>query len=204
MNCTSLISINLSIFDTSKVVSMEYMFSNCLSLTSLDLSNFDTSLVTSMENIFGDCQLLEYININKFYKNKLIQDNNIFNNIPDTVIITYNDTEIIINQTKLKSCYLINSINEIISENSKINYFNEYKNNSKCYESCVNGYILNNSSLKLCKCELDHCFSCSKYISQKGLCTKCNYNLYPIFHTIFLHKYNNIKMKKKLAKTSLF
>ena len=184
MNCTSLISINLSIFDTSKVVSMEYMFSNCLSLTSLDLSNFDTSLVTSMENIFGDCQLLEYININKFYKNKLIQDNNIFNNIPDKVIITYNDIEIIINQTKLKSCYLINSINEIISENSKINYFNEYKNNSKCYESCVNGYILNNSSLKLCKCELDHCFSCSKNISQKGLCTKCNYNLYPIENDI--------------------
>ena len=183
-NCLSLTSLNLSNFDTSKVISMEYMFSNCSSLTSLDLSNFDTSLVTSMENIFGDCQLLEYININKFYKNKLIQDNNIFNNIPDTVIITYNDTEIIINQTKLKSCYLINSINEIISENSNINYFNEYKNNSKCYESCVNGYILNNSSLKLCKCELDHCFSCSKNISQKGLCTKCNYNLYPIENDI--------------------
>lgn len=41
-------SLNLSSLDTSKVESMEAVFSHCFSLASLDTSGFDTSSVTEM------------------------------------------------------------------------------------------------------------------------------------------------------------
>ena len=40
LNCSSLTSLDLSSFNTSKVTTMERMFDLCCSLTSLDLSNF--------------------------------------------------------------------------------------------------------------------------------------------------------------------
>lgn len=58
-SCASLTHLDLSGFDTSKVTSMELMFANCTSLTSLDLSSFDTSKVTTMKDMFGNCQKLE-------------------------------------------------------------------------------------------------------------------------------------------------
>ena len=47
-NCSSLISLNISNFDTSKVSNMGYMFYNCNGLISLDISNFYTPEVTYM------------------------------------------------------------------------------------------------------------------------------------------------------------
>ena len=40
------------------------MFRECSSLSSLNLSNFNTSKVTSMNSMFYGCENLEYININ--------------------------------------------------------------------------------------------------------------------------------------------
>ena len=59
--CRSLISLDLSNFDTSNVTDMGNMFSVCNSLISLDLSNFDTSNVTNMSAMFYNCSLLEYL-----------------------------------------------------------------------------------------------------------------------------------------------
>ena len=39
-DCSSLTSLDLSGFDTSKVTDMNHMFTNCFKLTSLDVSNF--------------------------------------------------------------------------------------------------------------------------------------------------------------------
>jgi len=47
-SCSSLASINLSNFDTSKVIKMEGMFASYSSLTSINLSNFNTSKVINM------------------------------------------------------------------------------------------------------------------------------------------------------------
>ena len=54
-NCRALTSLDLSSFDTSNATSMSFMFYNCRALTSLDLSSFDTSNVTSMSFIFYNC-----------------------------------------------------------------------------------------------------------------------------------------------------
>ena len=52
MWCTSLTSLDLSHFNTSKVISMTQMFKYCFGLTSLDLSHFNTSKVTQMNKMF--------------------------------------------------------------------------------------------------------------------------------------------------------
>jgi surface protein len=57
--CSSLVSLDLSGFDTSSVTDMRSMFYGCSSLSSLDLSCFDTSSVTNMMCMFDGCS--EYI-----------------------------------------------------------------------------------------------------------------------------------------------
>jgi surface protein len=50
---TSIASLNLTDYDTSKVTNMSLMFWNCSSLESIDLSHFDTSSVTLMSAMFN-------------------------------------------------------------------------------------------------------------------------------------------------------
>lgn len=59
--CSSLASLDLSGFDTSKVTTMQGMFYGCSSLTSLDLSGFDTSQVTNTSSMFQNCSMLRLI-----------------------------------------------------------------------------------------------------------------------------------------------
>ena len=69
--CSSLSSLNLSNFDTSKVISMNNMFYLCDALISLDVSNFNTSKVTSMYSMFYDCNLLISLNLSSFDTSKV-------------------------------------------------------------------------------------------------------------------------------------
>ena len=64
-DCTSLKSLNLSNFDTSKVVDMKRMFNDCASLKSLDISSFDTSKVTAFDGMFSRCKNLEDLKISR-------------------------------------------------------------------------------------------------------------------------------------------
>ena len=50
--CTSLTSLDVSGWDTSKVTLLDYMFFSCTSLTSLDVSGWDTSKVVDMSQMF--------------------------------------------------------------------------------------------------------------------------------------------------------
>ena len=52
--CYSINYLDLSNFNTSKVINMHSMFELCTNLTSLDLSNFDTSNVTDWGGTFID------------------------------------------------------------------------------------------------------------------------------------------------------
>ena len=65
-SCYSLNNLDLSSFDTSKVTSMSSMFDNCKSLTSLDLSNWNTSKVTSMVEMFKDCSSLTSLDLSNW------------------------------------------------------------------------------------------------------------------------------------------
>lgn len=77
-NDISLLNIDLSNFDTSNTNSIQYMFYKCQSLTSLDLSNFDTSHVGSFSGMFAYCSNLTYIDISNFSTQSLY-DKDTFN-----------------------------------------------------------------------------------------------------------------------------
>ena len=68
---TTLMNLDLSNFDTSKVTDMVYMFYNCGALTSLKLSNFDTSSVTSMGGMFANCGALTSLKLSNFDTSKV-------------------------------------------------------------------------------------------------------------------------------------
>lgn len=67
-----LTSLDVSSFDTKNVTNFEGMFWACFKLTSLDLSNFNTSKATTMSKMFCDCQNLESLTLgNKFLTTKV-------------------------------------------------------------------------------------------------------------------------------------
>ncbi|EMW5404061.1 BspA family leucine-rich repeat surface protein, partial [Enterococcus faecalis] len=82
-NCTSLISIDTSNFDTSKVTNMSGMFETSImpglsSLRFLDVSNLDTSNVTDMSKMFLDCNSLTYLNLSNFDTSKVTNMSSMF------------------------------------------------------------------------------------------------------------------------------
>lgn len=50
-------------FLTNQVKNMSYMFKNCTSLTSLDISKFDTDRVLAMNGMFSGCKSLKNLNL---------------------------------------------------------------------------------------------------------------------------------------------
>ena len=92
--CSSLISLNISNFNTSQVNYMGYMFYGCSSLISLNISNFDTSKVNDMDDMFYGCLSLEYINLNNFEVSKLKSFSNMFYKVPENVVICINESKI--------------------------------------------------------------------------------------------------------------
>ena len=66
--CTNLKSLDLTSFDTSNVKDMSLMFANCKNLESLDLSNWDTSNVKDMIGIFDSCPALYKVVDNQIIK----------------------------------------------------------------------------------------------------------------------------------------
>ena len=57
-NCAALKDINFG-FSTSKVIYMNRMFEGCAQLTSLDIKDFDTSKVLSIQHMFYGCSSLK-------------------------------------------------------------------------------------------------------------------------------------------------
>ena len=191
-DCSSLISLNLSNFHTSKVQYMDNMFNGCKLLTSLNLSNFDTSEVININNMFKNCDNLEYINMKNFNEIKLQEYQDIFYNTPENIIICLDEkrtTNKILSQLQKKSCYIIDcSDNIILNQNKQIditsictdindNYIKyKYVYNGMSYENCVNGYLINNSTINSCNCNKEQCFSCPQKALRDNSCVKYNLN----------------------------
>ena len=62
-SCRSLTSLDIGLWDTSRVTDMESMFSSCSALTSLDVSGWDTSAVTNMTMAFFSCRGLTGLDV---------------------------------------------------------------------------------------------------------------------------------------------
>ena len=128
--CSSLISLNLSNFNTFKVQSMWSMFSYCSSLTSLNLSNFDTSQVTEMCWMFQDCYNLEYINLKNFEENKLSDNKFMFDNVPVNIVVCMNENnKKILSELNHWKCYIIDCSDDWKLKQKKII-------NDNCIDNC--------------------------------------------------------------------
>jgi surface protein len=79
-SCSSLISLDVSNWDTSNVTTMYSMFRDCVSITSLDVSNWDTSNVTNMQGMFYNCTNLEELNLSGFSMPPFVNVSNMFTN----------------------------------------------------------------------------------------------------------------------------
>ena len=64
--CSSLTSLDLSSFNTSKVTDMRGLFEGCKNLTSLNVSSFNTSNVKYMDAMFRGCSSLTSLDLSNF------------------------------------------------------------------------------------------------------------------------------------------
>ena len=71
--CTSLISMNLSNFNTSKLENINNLFSGCSSLISVDFSNWNLKNTKNIRYIFSKCPKIQYIDISLFKDEKFYQ-----------------------------------------------------------------------------------------------------------------------------------
>ena len=85
---SNLTTLNLSNFNTSKVMNMGYMFSSMRNLTTLNLSGFDTSRVTNMSHMFNGMSNLVTLNLSNFDTSQVTDMGGMFNSMNS--IITLN------------------------------------------------------------------------------------------------------------------
>ena len=145
--------------------------------------------------MFYGCNNLEYINLQKFKDNSDTTYNNMFDNVPINVIVCIKEAFAASNIIgKLEqNCKVISC-----SENCKSEQKKWDASNKECVENCPNGYIINNSTHKICKCELDKCLTCPNVDLEKNLCTECNKGYYPKENDIknlgeYINYYNEIE-----------
>ena len=203
-SCYFLSSLNLSNFDTSLVTNMRYMFGNCSSFSLLNLSNFNTSLVKDMQYMFYNCSNLEYINLINFSEKSLTAVAYMFDFVPDNIVVCINEnSNKILSQIKNKNCYTIDCsdnwkikqkkiVNKtgICIDNNNNDILYKYEYEGIYYENCLNGNLINNSTIKNCSCNEEECLSCPNIPLKEYLCTECNNDYYEIEND---NNYNNYK-----------
>lgn len=89
-HCSSLITLNLSIFDTSKVTQMCFMFLDCNNLKYLDISHFAPLNITNLKSMFYNMYSLGYLNIDSLEINNYTITEGTFDFVPTDLKICTN------------------------------------------------------------------------------------------------------------------
>jgi surface protein len=164
LECSKLKSLDLSNFDTSKIISMINLFTNCSELVYLDISNFNIENVILLSETFNNCNNLQYINISNYTGNNNLNDNNFFEGVPEDITYCFNSENEVpefIEQLKNKVC----SINycsddwkiktkkkiaekDICVYDCSIDGEYIYEFNKTCYNECPNRTYFSNENNK--------------------------------------------------------
>ena len=139
-DCSSLISLDLSNFDTSLVVNMKDLFYNCFSLTSINLKSFDTSKVTDMQSMFYGCNSLLSIDLSSFDTSMVVNMQKMFYNC-------YELTSLNLSNFDTKKVEIIDSIFEGCKNLGYINFYN-YREES--LKSLNNIFLFIPNNLNFC------------------------------------------------------
>ena len=159
-NCSSLKSLDLSSFNTSKRYSSKYMFYGCTSLTSLNISNFNTENFGEMNFMFAECKNLSYLNLESLCEpeGEFFYDN-ILDNTPQNMVMCFNTSR----ANKLKNFFLEKSCELLYCDEDWKNHQKKvngetgecvstcngellYNYLNKCYKECPKGTINKNFS----------------------------------------------------------
>ena len=77
-DCSSLVNINLTKFNTNNVINIEGIFMGCTKLMSVDLKNFNTSNVKNVNKMFYGCNNLKKFDISSFRNNTWTLNDQLF------------------------------------------------------------------------------------------------------------------------------
>ena len=113
-NCSSLININLSNFNTENVINMGCMFDGCTSLANINLSNFNTQNVTNMKFMFSGCSSLSNINLDSFNTGKVINMECMFfgcSSLTNINLCNFNTQNVTSMKFMFSECKSLSSIN---------------------------------------------------------------------------------------------
>ena len=103
--CSNLEKIIFGNINTSLVANFNSLFKNCNKLKSIDLSNIDISKVTNMESMFLGCSSIEKINFGNINTSSLNKMTNLFKDCSKlkTVNLSYFDTSKVTNMSSMFS-----------------------------------------------------------------------------------------------------
>ena len=136
-NCESLTELDLSKFNTSKVINMINMFTNCNKLTNIKFpDNLNTNTVTNMRGMFADCSSLSNLDLSNFNTD----------NVTNMYFMFYNCFQD--NATLICQASTIQKITEE-AKNSYLTITNENEN-----KDMINN-TLNNNQGKVYKCSVE-------------------------------------------------
>ena len=149
-NMYSLKYLNLTNFDTKNVINMSYMFYNCSSLKYLDISNLDVSNVQYMKNMFDYCSSLKYLDVSNFNVSNVQNMNYMFRHCSSLI-------ELNLSNWNAKNNIHLNSFLEHCSSLKYVNFTNfntenvEYMHNM--FSGCSNLTFLDLSHFNTSKIE---------------------------------------------------
>lgn len=109
MDCTNVISLDLSAWDTSNIQYMSDMFKGCSSLNLLTLTSFNTSCVIRMDNMFNGCINLLSLDLSSFDITKITNTDGMFTNSGLTSLIVCTEQEGSILKTAVPSSCTISA-----------------------------------------------------------------------------------------------
>ena len=119
--CSALKTLNLSNFNTSATTGMSYMFYGCRSLTSLDLSGFDTSNVVEMGRMFTNCSSLTDLNVSRFNTSNVTYMRNMFegcSSLPSLDLSSFDMSKVTNTNYMIYSCPLLKTVKSPVNANT--------------------------------------------------------------------------------------
>ena len=121
--CISLKKIILSSFNTSQVEDMSFMFSACTSLKKINLSSFDTRKVQNMDGMFFCCSSLEEINLSNFDTGQVTSMNFMFAaclSLKELNLLSFNTSNLIEMKCIFNECTSLKKLNLTSFDTSKV------------------------------------------------------------------------------------
>ena len=162
--CSDIIEIDMSNFDTSQITMMLYMFDGCSSLKFLNLSNFNTSQVESMYSMFHGCSLLTSLNLSSFNTSQVTTMAHMFHGCSSLISLNlsnFNNSNVQSMESMFHSCINLQYINLYNFEENGIGYYKSmFSNIQSNFVICIKETDNNKkflSEIKKKNCSNNYC-----------------------------------------------